>query len=118
MAWRLLQYNGAFDAFVADCTSGMRDALRPKLAQLALKGNQTGYPLTEPLGDGLFELRARWKKVRMRLLFGFLPGQRIVFVWGGTKDQRRLPPFVIQRARALVAEALATQERINVARLH
>jgi hypothetical protein len=118
MAWRLLQYNEAFDTFWAECTAKMRDALRPKLARLALKGNRAGYPLTEPLGDGLFEFRARYKRVRVRLLFGFLPEHRIVFVWGGTKDQRRLPPDIIQRARTLLAEAIALQERINVAHLH
>ncbi len=118
MAWRLLQYDGAFDTFWVECTDKMRDALRPKLARLALKGNQTGYPLTEPMGDGLFEFRARYKKVRVRLLFGFLPEQCVVFVWGGTKDQRRLPAEVIRRARVLLAKAIATQERINVAQLH
>jgi hypothetical protein len=118
MAWRLLQYNGAFDTFWAECTAEMRDALRPKLARLALSGNRTGSPLTEPMGDGLFEFRARWKKVRIRLLFGFMPGRCVVFVWGGTKDQRRLPPAVIQGARTLLAEAVATQERINVAQFH
>jgi hypothetical protein len=118
MAWRLLQYNGAFDEFDAQCTPDMRDALRPKLANLALKGNQARYPLTEALGDGLFELRVKCKRVHMRLFFGFLPGQRIVFVWGGTKDQRRLPPDIIRQARMLLVEAIATQERINVAHLH
>jgi hypothetical protein len=118
MAWRLLQYNRAFDAFVAECTPEMLDALRPRLAQLAQKGNMATYPITEPLGDGLLELRAKWKRIRMRLLFGYLPGQRIVFVWGGTKDQRRLRPETIRRARVLLAEAIATQEKINVAQLH
>jgi hypothetical protein len=118
MAWLLLQYNGAFDTFAAECTDDMKGALRPKLAKLALQGSRSRLPLTESLGGGLFELRGRSKKVRMRLLFGFLPGQRVVFVWGGIKDQRRLPPEVIERARVLLAEATAAQERINVANLH
>ena len=118
MPWRLLQYNQAFDAFWADCDDEIREALRPKLAQLALKGNRAGFPLTEPMGEGLFEFRARYKRLRARLLFGFLPGQRIVIVWGGFKDQRRLTPEVINRARVLLAEASAIQERINVAQLH
>jgi hypothetical protein len=116
--WRLLQYNGAFDAFWATCDEETREAFRPKLARLALTGNQAGYPLTEALGNGLFEFRARHKRVRARLLFGFLPGQRIVFVWGGFKDQRRLHPEVIAHGRVLLAEAIALQERINVAYYH
>ena len=118
MAWRLLQYKGAYDSFVAGCTQNMLDALRPRLARLMLKGNQVGYPATESLGEGLFELRARYQKVQMRLLFGFLPGQRIVIVLGAIKKQRRLPPADIQRARDLLIEAAALQERLNVAQIH
>lgn len=114
MTWRLLQYKGAFDAFWAECTQDMRDAILPRLAQLLLKGNQATSPITESLGDGLFELRARWKKVRMRVLFGFLPGRQIVVVWGGTKDQRTLPPATIRRARELLEKAKAEVEALNV----
>jgi hypothetical protein len=38
----------------------------------------------------------------VRLLYGFLPERRIVIVWGGTKDQRRLPPAIIRRAREVL----------------
>jgi hypothetical protein len=118
MTWQLLQYNGAFDAFWTESTVDMRKALQPRLARLASMGNRAGYPVTESMGDGLFELRARCKTVQMRLLFDFLPGQRIVFVWGGVKDQRRLPSETIQRARTLLAEAIAMEERISVAHVH
>lgn len=118
MPWRLLQYKGAFDSFWTECSEEMRDSIRPRLTQLWLKGNMATYPVTEPLGDGLFEVRGRLKKVRVRLLFGFLPGQCIVFVWGGTKDQRRLPPATIAAARRLLAEAKASVEALSVANFH
>lgn len=118
MSWHLIQYKGAFDKFMAECTPAMTDAMRPRLARLWLKGNQAGYPATSPLGDGLFELRARYKRIRMRLLFGFLPGRRIVFVLGTTKDKRRLAPSTLRTARALLSEAVATQERLNVIKLN
>jgi hypothetical protein len=118
MSWQLLQYNGAFDALWTSCNQEMRDSVRPRLAQLAIKGNQASYPITEPLGDGLFEVRGRVKKVRVRLLFGFLPGQRIVFVWGGTKDQRRLPQTTINHARRLLAEVKASPGGLHVANIH
>ena len=118
MAWRLLQYKGAYDAFAATCDQAMLDALRPRLARLLEKGNLAGYPATEPLGGGLFELRARCKKVQMRLLFGFLPGQRIIVVVGTTKKSRVLPPTVLNAARVLLAEAAAMQERLDVVVVH
>jgi hypothetical protein len=118
MSWVFLQYKGAFDALWTECDEAMKDAIRPRLAQVRLRGNQVGYPITEPLGDGLFEVRARYKKVRIRVLFGFAPGQKILVVWGGTKDQRRLPPETIKRARTLLAEAQASIEVLHVAHFH
>lgn len=116
MGWQFVQYKGAFDALMTECTDAMRDALKPRLARLLLLGNQANYPTTEPLGDGLFELRARAGKVRIRLLFGYLPGRRIVFVWGGTKAARKLSPKTIRLARTLLAEAeaVAALEDVNV----
>jgi hypothetical protein len=116
--WRLLQYNGAFDRLMNECDQIMRDAIKPRLAQVLVKGNLASYPITEPLGDGLFEIRARARKVRIRLLFGFLPDKRIVIVWGGTKDQRRLSPATIQTARRLLKEAEATIEALHVVNFH
>jgi phage-related protein len=118
MPWRLLQYNGAFDDLWASCPEEERDSIRPRLTQLWLKGNLATFPVTEPLGDGLFEVRGRHKRVRIRFLFGFMPGQRIVFVWGGKKDQRRLPQAAINAARRLLAEAKATEESLHVVSLH
>jgi hypothetical protein len=118
MPWQLLQYNGAWDALMTECDSEMRDALTARVAQLALKGNQVTYPVTEALGDGLFEVRARANRVRIRALFGFAPGRRVVIVWGGTKDQRRLRPATIKLARRLLSEALANLEALHVANLH
>lgn len=81
MPWQLVQYDGAFDQLLASLTEDQKDSIRPRLTQLWQKGNLATFPITEPLGGGLFEVRGRSKKVRIRLLFGFLPGQRIVFVW-------------------------------------
>jgi len=39
-------------------------------------------------------------------------------VWGGTKDQRRLPPATIDAARRLLKEAEATIEKLHVINLH
>ena len=118
MAWLLLQYNGAYDRLVAQCDDAMKDALVARTVQLRQKGNAATYPVTEALGDGLFELRARANRVRIRALFGFLPGKRIVFVWGGIKDQRRLPATTIRLARNLLLEVEAASEALNVVNVH
>jgi hypothetical protein len=117
MGWRFLQYKRAYDVLMADCTDAMKAALRPRMAQLLALGNMATPPVTKALGKGLFELRAVAGRVRIRLLFGYLPGQRIVFVWGGTKDQRTLPPRTIQAARRLLDEA-TNAEAANVTDLN
>src|SRR4051812_2153856 len=118
MSWHLMQYKGAFDRLWQNCPGEMKDSILPRLAQLAMKGNQTTFPVTDSFGDGLFEVRARYKRVRIRILFGFLPGQRIVFVWGGLKDQDKLSPETIELARRLLREAKDNAKGIDVAQFH
>lgn len=118
MPWRLLQYNGAFESLWASCSEDERDSIRPRLTQLWLKGNQATFPVTDAFGDGLFEVRGKHKRIHVRCLFGFLPGQRIVIVWGGKKDQRRLPQATINAARRLLAEAKASEEALYVVNFH
>jgi hypothetical protein len=118
MSWQALQYNGAFDDLLAKCNQEMKDQLAPRYAQLLLKGNRAGPPVTDSFGDGLFELRAKWRKIHIRALFGFLPGQRIVFVLGALKDQRKLPARDLERARKLLREAETNLEKLHVVQLH
>lgn len=105
MAWRLVQYNNAYSRLMAECDQALQDAIKPRLAQLQMLGNLADYPITEAFGDGLFEVRARYKRTRIRFLFGFLPGKQIVIVWGGKKDQRTLPQATINAARRLLKDA-------------
>jgi hypothetical protein len=118
MAWQALQYNGAFDDLWAQCTQEMKDQLAPRYAQLLLKGNQARPPVTDSFGDGLHELRAKCGRIHIRALFGFLSNQRIVFVLGALKDQRRLPLRDIERARRLLKEAEANLEKLHVVHIH
>jgi hypothetical protein len=118
MAWRLLQYKGAYDRLAEECGAAVIDAIKPRLAMLQALGNQSKYPVTDSFGDGLFEVRAKLKRIQIRLLFGFLPGQRVVFVWGGLKKDRTLPPSTIREARRLLAEAQAVAEALHVVNFH
>lgn len=58
-------------------------------------GNLSGRPVSAPLGDGIFELRAN----ETRLLFYFESGQRIVFVHYLLKKTRRVPQSAIRLAK-------------------
>jgi phage-related protein len=48
--------------------------------ELRRKGTDCQFPVTKPLGNGLFELRAKTNTIRARVIFFFRPGQEIVFI--------------------------------------
>lgn len=47
MGWRLFQYKGAYEALMINSASIMKDALKPRLAQLLQDRNQAKNPMTE-----------------------------------------------------------------------
>ena len=69
--------------------------LDSRLSTLLRDGNLARGPGFRSLGEGLWEVKAK----SARLLYGFLPGAIIVVVAAAYKDQRRLPPRLIDAAR-------------------
>jgi hypothetical protein len=106
--WHLKQYNNAYDAFVSGLDHNLVRAIEARIGTLLLKGVLTPFPTVDPLGEGLFEVRAKHKNVHAQLLFGYLPGQTVVVVYCTLKARRKLPPRAIERARKLLAEAKRT----------
>jgi putative component of toxin-antitoxin plasmid stabilization module len=102
MPWKLLQVGTVFDDFYAGCDDNLREKIDARLAQLMMKGNMAKEPVSKPLGDGLFELRADSADHHARFPFCFLPGQRIVVIDAQYKDQRTLPQAVINNAKNMV----------------
>lgn len=94
MAWTAWQYRDVFDELYRACDSATQRSLLIRLDQLLEKGNLAKRPVSAPLRDGIFELRAK----KVRLLFYFQPGQQMIFVVGIFKDQREVPPEDIDRA--------------------
>jgi hypothetical protein len=75
--------------------------LDARLATLMRDGNLVRGPGFRSLGDGLFEVKAK----TARVLYGFLPGARIVVVEACYKDQPKPPPRVIATARDRIKQA-------------
>jgi len=63
-------------------------------------GNQLRPPRSEPLGDGLFELRGH----QVRIFYGFRPGRRIVLLDGMVKKRDKIPTRVLERVRGYQQE--------------
>ena len=91
-----------FAEFVAGLTDAkdIKDAAVLTAALRAL-GNQLREPRSKSLDDGLFELRG----ARVRIYYGFLPGQRAVLVGGYVKKRTDTPVDVLRLMRARLKEA-------------
>ncbi|MGH7204683.1 MAG: type II toxin-antitoxin system RelE/ParE family toxin [Nitrospiraceae bacterium] len=98
--WTLWQFpDNLIDDFLAGCTEELREAVYYGLDFLAEYGNRCGRPHSAPLGEGIFELRARAGRQQARLLYYFDPNRKIVFVVAIFKDQRRISPPDLKLAK-------------------
>lgn len=79
------------------------------LELLEAKGNALRPPRSESLGDGLFELRAHPRPVR--LFYIFRPGRRIVVLDGIVKKRDKIPADVLRRVRGYQRDAESRSAR-------
>ena len=91
------------DDFRQECLTHSQelwDAVQTNAAFLLEQGNQAREPVSKPLGDGIFELRARHGTLRARLLYYFSKERRlIVFVYGLVKKTLKVDPAAIRLAK-------------------
>jgi phage-related protein len=80
-------------------SSDEQDACYERLEELGNSGHQLGFPAAEHLGDGIWELRARVRKVRLRMLYFFHERNTAVITHGFHKDRAKVPPGEIRRAK-------------------
>ena len=119
MAWALLQYDRVYNAFLEGCDDDSHKKVVAKMAVLLMYGNLVSRSLSESLGDGLFEL---WftgaTGIHIRILYGFLPGRRVLVVDARYKDQKKLPPGVIEEAKRRLAAIKASEQKSNGEQYH
>ena len=83
------------------------DSLEPKLLAKTLRtidlleanGTSLRGPYSEPLGDGIFELRTKYGSDITRVLYFFYIGNRAVLTNGFTKKTHKLPKSEIETAK-------------------
>ena len=62
-------------------------------------------PFSKPLGDGIFEVRAKQGSDISRVLYFFVVGKRVILTNGFIKKTAKTPPREIERAKRYRAEA-------------
>lgn len=104
--WDAHQYGNVVGQFRQWAGTDLWDEMLVSFTMLLERGNLCGRPVTAPLGDGIFELRANHDNRHGRLLFYFSPSERrlIVVVHGLVKKTKRVPQADIDLAKRRRAE--------------
>lgn len=101
--WVIEEYANAWSSLYDRCDTDTKEILDRKYDQLREKGNLAKEPVSKPLGDGIFEVKAN----QARALFYFETGRRIVFVHGLIKKKGKIDPKEIKLAKRRRTEAKA-----------
>jgi hypothetical protein len=108
--WTLWQFSRVVSEFRNRADDDVWDAVIRRMALLMEHGIRTSMPVSEPLGDGLFALRARAGTKQPRLLYYFERDRRIVFVHAvDLKKRPKLDPDDVKVARRNKKIAEATE---------
>lgn len=74
------------------------------------KGPALREPYSKPLGDGIFEVRAKQGSDISRVLYFFVVGRKIILTNGFVKKTQKTPPREIDRAKRYRADYQRREE--------
>ncbi|MBD3398380.1 type II toxin-antitoxin system RelE/ParE family toxin [Candidatus Micrarchaeota archaeon] len=75
-----------------------QDRIIDRLTKLRSFGHELRRPLAAPLRNGIYELRLRERKVRLRMLYFFYGGDMVIITGGLRKKTTETPDMEINRA--------------------
>lgn len=102
--FELLYHPAAYDE-ILKLDDNMRGKTVYSLDKLSEQGNQLRYPHTEPLRNGLLELRAGGKDIT-RTIFAFAKGRKIYILRTFIKKTPKTPPSEIKLALSRLEEMI------------
>lgn len=100
--------------FLLSLDKKMMAKLFVAIDMLADNGPFLREPYSKPLGDGIFELRAKVGSDISRVLYFFVVGRRAVLTNGFIKKTQKTPPAEIKRAKQYRAEFLSREDGNDV----
>lgn len=96
--------------FIISLDKKMRAKMLRTIELLAHNGPELREPCSKPLGDGIFELRAKISSDVARVLYFFVIGRRVILTNGFVKKTQKTPVAEIDRAKRYRAEFLSRKE--------
>lgn len=94
------------EAFILAQDTKMRAKLFMMLEFLEDKGPELREPYSKPLGEGIFEVRAKQGSDITRVLYFFVVGKKIILTNGFVKKTAKTPGSEIDRAKRCRADYL------------
>lgn len=91
----------------------MRAKMTRTIELLQRNGNKLREPESKPLGDGIFELRAKVGSNISRVLYFFVIGKKAVLTNGFTKKGNKTPKSELELAKKYRAEYLSREDGKN-----
>lgn len=96
--------------FILSLDKKMRAKMLRTVSLLAANGPELWEPCSKPLGDGIFELRAKVGSDISRVLYFFIVGRRVILTNGFIKKTQKTPKAEIDRAKKYRADYLSRKE--------
>ena len=103
MAWKIDFYEGVEDAII-----GMPPKIQARILRLlelmVEHGANLGAPHTTPMGEGLFEIRAKAKEGIGRALFCYMEGEHVYILHAFVKKSQKTPKKALSLAKTRLRE--------------
>jgi phage-related protein len=99
MSWKITFFNKKVEEEALSFPDGILANLLHILEMIEEFGPSLGKPHTAPMGDGLFEIRAKGMEGIGRVLYCTLKGKEIVILHSFTKKTQKTPKKELDKAR-------------------
>lgn len=90
--------------FILSQDAKMQAKIFATLELLEIKGPGLREPFSKPLGDGIFEVRAKQGSDISRVLYFFVVGRKVILTNGFIKKTQKAPSREIDRAKRYRAD--------------
>ncbi len=104
MTWIVDFYNESVEQAILDMPPKIQARMLKLLELIEKHGANIDSPHTEPMGNGLFEIRAKAQEGIGRSLFCYMKGRHIIILHAFVKKSEKTPKFELALARQRQAE--------------
>ena len=104
MPWKISFYSETVEEEALDLPPGILASFLRITELIEEFGPDLGRPHTAPLGQGLFEIRAKGREGIARSIFCTVKGREIVILMTVIKKQNKIPKYQMETAKKRMKE--------------